>query len=223
MNDKEKSKSESTELEEDESAPGEIIPMSYRRGPSRSTQFTSKYKGMLGVEFIIHKDSAFLVTLYGNASRFSFSSASSYYARDMYLTEKKTIENIHPCAFVAKVHSHDKDHPTYKGILKGDKEEKDTWDKAMVKELTSLADLGSFQMVNMPRGTSVLQSTWEFRRKRYPDGSLKTYKARFCVRGYQQIQGVDVFDTYAPVVFWITVRFLLVFSIILNMHTQQVD
>ena len=70
-------------------------------------------------------DSEFLVTLYGRASRFSSSSASSYHARDIYLTEEKTIENIHPCAFVAKVHSHDKDHPTYKEIIKGDKEEKD--------------------------------------------------------------------------------------------------
>ena len=82
---------ESTELEEDESAPEEITPMSYRRGPSRSTQFTSTYTCMLGVDSIIDMDSAFLATLDGRASRFSFSSAFSYNARDIYLVEEKTI------------------------------------------------------------------------------------------------------------------------------------
>ena len=119
--------------------------------------------------------------------------------------------------------THEKDNPTYKDILRGSEEEKQLWDEAMVKELKSLADLGSFEMVARPRGENVLQSTWAFKRKRYPDGTLKKYKARFCVRGDQKIEGVDVFDTYAPVVSWITVRLLLVLSIIFNMHTQQVD
>ena len=62
-----------------------------------------------------------------------------------------------------------------------------------------------------------------FKRERYPDGTLKKYKARFCVRGDQQIEEIDVFDTYAPVASWITVRLLLVLSLIFNMHKQQVD
>ena len=50
-----------------------------------------------------------------------------------------------------------------------------------MKELKSLRDLESFKMVDKPRGGNVLQSTWTFKRKRYPDGELKKYKARFCV------------------------------------------
>ena len=68
-----------------------------------------------------------------------------------------------------------------------------------------------------------MDSTWAFRKKRYPDGSLKKYKARFCVRSDQQIEGVDVFETYAPVVSWITVRLLLVLSVVMALCTQQVD
>ena len=34
---------------------------------------------------------------------------------------------------------------------------------------------------------------------------------------------IDVFDTYAPVVSWITVRLLSVSSLIFNKYTQQVD
>lgn len=80
----------------------------------------------------------------------------------------------------------------------------------MVKEHKSLTGLGSFEMVARPRGGNILQSTWVFKRKRYPDGTLKNYKARFCVRGDQHIEGVDIFDTYTPVVSWITVRLVLV-------------
>ena len=53
---------------------------------------------------------------------------------------------------------------------------------------------------------NVLESTWAFKVKRYPDGTLRKLKACFCVRGYLQIKGVDFFDTYAPVVSWLTVR-----------------
>ena len=46
----------------------------------------------------------------------------------------------------------------------------------------------------------IVPSKWTFKRKRFPDGRIRKYKARFCVRGDKQVVGVDVFDTYAPVV-----------------------
>ena len=38
-----------------------------------------------------------------------------------------------------------------------------------------------------------------------------------------QIEGVDYFETYAPVVQWSTVRTLLVMSIVLGLATKQID
>ena len=215
------------ESEDDEDGPTterEGPPTHPRRGPPRSSKFTSSYKGMLGVKSTMDADSAFIATIDDRATnKFAFSSASSYFASVTFLSEEETMEDLHPCAFISKVQTHELDNPTYKDILRGSEEERHQWDEAMVKELKSLADLGSFEMVARPRGENVLQSTWAFKRKRYPDGALKKYKARFCVRGDQQIEGVDVFDTYAPVVSWITVRLLLVLSIIFTMQTQQVD
>ena len=69
----------------------------------------------------------------------------------------------------------------------------------------------------------MLQSTGSFRKKRYPDGDLKKYKACFCVRGDQQIDEVDVFEKYALVISWITVRMLLVLSLVLSLENQQVN
>jgi hypothetical protein len=70
---------------------------------------------------------------------------------------------------------------------------------------------------------NILDSTWVFKRKRTPDGQVKKLKARFCVRGDQQIEGIDFFDTYAPVVSWSTVRLLLILSVLLGLATKQVD
>ncbi len=55
----------------------------------------------------------------------------------------------------------------------------------------------------MPKGT------WVFKLKRLPDGTPSRFKARFCARGDLQKEGVDFFDTYAPVVQWSTIRLLL--------------
>ena len=70
---------------------------------------------------------------------------------------------------------------------------------------------------------NVLPSTWAFKCKRYPDGSIRKLKARFCARGDKQIEGVDYFDTFAPVVNWTTIRLMLILSIILGLSTHQVD
>ena len=70
---------------------------------------------------------------------------------------------------------------------------------------------------------NILESTWAFKIKRFPDGTLRKLKARFCVRGYQQIEGVDYFETYAPVVSWLTVQLIFVIALVLNLQSVQVD
>ena len=90
-------------------------------------------------------------------------------------------------------------------------------------EHNTLRDFDSWDVVDRNPHLNVLSSVWAFKIKRYPDGRVKKYKARFCVRGFEQIEGVDYFETYAPVVSWITVRILLILSVILNLSTTQVD
>jgi hypothetical protein len=47
---------------------------------------------------------------------------------------------------------------------------------------------------------NVLPSTWVFKIKRYPDGHVKKFKARICAQGDRQKEGIDYFETWAPVV-----------------------
>jgi len=68
----------------------------------------------------------------------------------------------------------------------------------------------------------VLPGNWVFICKRSPDGSERM-QAIFCVMGYRLIEGVDYFETFAPVVNWNNVSLLLNLSIVVDLETKRVD
>ena len=69
----------------------------------------------------------------------------------------------------------------------------------------------------------MLPGTWAFKKKRYPDHTMHKYKVRFCCRGDRQIEGVDFFETYSPVVQWSSIRLLLTMTLTNDWVTRQVD
>jgi hypothetical protein len=95
--------------------------------------------------------------------------------------------------------------------------------KACETEINTLVDKDCWDEVPRPKDRPVVSSTWAFRIKRFPDGTMRKLKARFCARGFEQTEGVDFHETFAPVVNWSTVRFLLMMSILLNLSMKQVD
>ena len=114
------------------------------------------------------------------------------------------------------------DNPTWDEAMNGPNQE-GYWE-ACLKEISTLQDsMQSWEVVTRESWMNVLPSTWAFKCKRYPSGEVRKLKARFCARGDRQIEGVDYFDTFAPVVNWTTVRIMLIMSIILNLSTKQVD
>jgi Reverse transcriptase (RNA-dependent DNA polymerase) len=132
--------------------------------------------------------------------------------------EEGTVEYQHPLQMKANA----EDNPTWDQAMNGP-DQAGYW-KAMETELATLEEKkNSWEVVERETWMNVLPSTWAFRCKRFPDGTVRKLKARFCVRGDKQKEGVDYFDTFAPVVSWQTVRLMLVLSIILNLSTKQVD
>lgn len=69
----------------------------------------------------------------------------------------------------------------------------------------------------------ILPLTWALKRKRFLDGRIWKCKARFCVRGDQQVFGIYYDQTYAPVVQWSTVWTLLSLYLTLGSKMSQVD
>ena len=78
-------------------------------------------------------------------------------------------------------------------------------------------------MVERKDDMNVISGTWAFKCKRFPNGTVKKFKARFCARGDQQLEGIDFFETYAPVVQWTTVHLMLILENLLGLKSKQAD
>ena len=85
----------------------------------------------------------------------------------------------------------------------------------MGKEIHDHEYRGHWEVINfnkIPRDTKNVQAIWSFKRKRFPDGTLNKHKARIYAHGGMQQWEVNYWETYAPVVNCISVRFLFVLS-----------
>jgi hypothetical protein len=121
--------------------------------------------------------------------------------------DDNTVEWVHPHSLAAKANA--EDNATWEMAMNGP-ERAGYW-KAMEVEYHMLeTEKDSWEVIDREPRMNVLPGTWAFRCKRFPDGSVRKLKARFCVRGDKQVEGVDFFDTYATVVNWQTVRLMLV-------------
>ena len=100
--------------------------------------------------------------------------------------------------------------------------EEEFW-KAACVEVETLEGMNSWEVFDRTNDMHVLQSIWAFKIKCFPDGLIKNFKARFCACGDQQLEGIDYFETYAPVVQWTTVRLLLILEVLLKLKSKQGD
>ena len=130
-----------------------------------------------------------------------------------------TVEQLHPLLLSTKANA--EDNPKWFDAMNGPFASQ--FYEAMVVELTTLEEIGAWTKVVRDKTMNVLKSTWAFKIKRFPNGLVRKFKARYCVRGDMQIEGVDFDETYAPVVNWVTVRTLLILSQQLGLVTAQVD
>ncbi len=133
-----------------------------------------------------------------------------------------TLNAIHHMAFVAGKESNE--CYTYQDMLKQD--DAKNFIKAMLVETREHKSCRHWEVVKksmMPTGTKPIQAIWLFKRKRFPDSSLNKHKVWLCAHSRMQQWGVNYWQTYALVVNWICVRFLLIVSEILQLDTRAID
>jgi hypothetical protein len=98
------------------------------------------------------------------------------------------------------------------------------WWKTMYNEsVTIMIDYACWDYVKRMPDMNILPSTWAFKIKWYPDRHVKKFKACFCARGDRQKEGIDYFETWAPVVQWSTVRIVMILAIKLKLISVQCD
>ena len=64
---------------------------------------------------------------------------------------------------------------------------------------------------------------WVFKVKSFLDGSVKKLKARLYAFGFEQAEGRDYLEFFSLVVQWLTVRLILIMTILLGLENQQID
>jgi hypothetical protein len=87
----------------------------------------------------------------------------------------------------------------------------------IIGEVTDFFDNNCVSIVpcsTLPPGNKPLSAVWSFLRKRAPNWSITNYKSRLCPHGRQQIEDINFWDTYAPVVSWHTIYLCLVLSLL---------
>lgn len=100
------------------------------------------------------------------------------------------MHRMHPMTFSVMV---DNDTPMYHEAINGPDSE--GFYEAMKSEIDTLDTMQPWEIVPCAAasGYNVLALTWDFKRKRFPDGLVRKLKARFCVHGDQQEENVDFF------------------------------
>ena len=79
-----------------------------------------------------------------------------------------------------------------------------------------------FTQMVLPPGKQPIETKWVYTLK-YKNGTLTKYKARLVAKGYEQTQGVDYEETYAPVAKLTSLRLVLAISAIMHLDVQQMD
>ncbi len=139
-----------------------------------------------------------------------------------YLTEQNSIHanddgttsSVQPFAFAAV----DDDTLHYGQMRKAP--DRDKFETDMQREIKDLLASQSITIVrrdSMPKDSKAVPAIWSFHRKRAPDWSIVKWKAHLCPHGGKQIEGINFWATYAPVVTWSTIHLILILSLITGM------
>ena len=81
--------------------------------------------------------------------------------------------------------------------------------------------MNAWEFVDREDDMNVIKSTWAFKLKRYPDGLIKKFKESFCAKGDMQMEGIDFFQIYAPVVQCTTVILILILKVLLGLKFKK--
>ena len=99
---------------------------------------------------------------------------------------------------------------------------KDAWICAMQDEIASNIDKQVWHLVELPPGKRALTSKWVYCTKTLADGT-KLEKAWIVARGFEQVQGVDFHEIFAPTIRSKSLHTLLAIGAVEDMEIHQLD
>lgn len=97
------------------------------------------------------------------------------------------------------------------------------WEHGMIEENESLNTNQTWELVPRPSNRKVLRGKWVYRLKRGALGEILRYKARWVVRGFEQLEGLDYHETFASVVKPMTYKALFAIAAANDWDIEQMD
>ena len=97
------------------------------------------------------------------------------------------------------------------------------WKEVMDEELAALEAHYTWEVVDKPKNVNIIGCRWTFVVKKDAAGNIIRYKARLVAQGFSQVQGIDFFDTYAPVAKMATIQTVLALAVRYDHEIHQVD
>ncbi|MBW0461131.1 hypothetical protein O181_000846 [Austropuccinia psidii MF-1] len=94
------------------------------------------------------------------------------------------------------------------------------WLAAIENELSNMKTHQVWSSHEQDESINPLTTTWVFKKKTDANGNLTKYKARLCVRGFNQQEGIDYNDVFSPTGRLASLRLLLTLA---HQHGFQVD
>ncbi|GJY97344.1 retrovirus-related pol polyprotein from transposon TNT 1-94 [Tanacetum coccineum] len=94
---------------------------------------------------------------------------------------------------------------------------------AMQEELNQFIANDVWELVPKPRNLTNIGTKWVFRNKLDENGIVSRNKARLVAQGYNQQEGIDYDETYAPVARLESIRILLAYACALDFKLFQMD
>eukprot|EP00253_Pinus_taeda_P024438 PITA_24438 len=104
-----------------------------------------------------------------------------------------------------------------------DSEDGKLWKEAMVDEMASLHKNEAWDLVELPSRRKPIGNKWVFKKKTNAEGKVEKYKARFIVKGYSQVSGIDFGDIFSHVSKVISIRLLLSVVVAFDFEIEQKD
>ncbi|GJY94020.1 retrovirus-related pol polyprotein from transposon TNT 1-94 [Tanacetum coccineum] len=93
----------------------------------------------------------------------------------------------------------------------------------MQEELNQFIANDVWELVPQPKNMTIIGTKWVFRNKLDENGVVSRNKARLVAQGYNQQEGIDYDETYAPVARLESIRILLAYACALDFKLFQMD
>ncbi|CAI7736015.1 unnamed protein product [Closterium sp. NIES-53] len=94
---------------------------------------------------------------------------------------------------------------------------------AMEEEIHSLVGMGTWELVECPRGMKIMKNRWVLTTKYLLDDTVEREKARLVVKAFTQVCGADYDETYSPVSSYVMLRIFLSIVAVFDLNLMQLD